>query len=149
MRRIILLKVAGRDVHLPKLIGAFILFAALFMFIKCSAEMFDSWDNLKYVETCLADVDASAPAELQKAAIMDCRETLYKNTGIYLKEGQGKPTSRQFWSVLLEPIAAILFWLAILFVGWVFYRTGELIVPIEESVRELPEIKPAIKKKKK
>lgn len=149
MRRVISLRVAGKNVHLPKLIGAFILFAALFMFIRSSAEMFDSWDNLKYVETCLGKVDASAPAELQKAAISDCRETLYKNTGIYLKEGQGKPTSRQFWSVLLAPIASILLWLAILFIGWVLYRTGELVLPIEESVKELPEVKPkAVKKKK-
>ena len=144
-----MLKVAGRNVHLPKLIGAFILFAALFMFIRASAEMFDSWDNLRYVETCLANVDASASAEIQEAAVQDCRDTLYKNTGIYLKSAQGKPTSRQFWSVLLEPIASILLWLAILFIGWVLYKTGELVIPIEESVRELPEMKAKPAKQKK
>ena len=149
MRRVISLRIAGRNVHLPKLIGAFILFAALFMFIKASADMFDSWDNLKYVETCLSKVDVTTTAELQRAAINDCRETLYKNTGIYLKEGQGKPTSRQFWSVLLGPIASILFWLGILFIGWVLYRTGELVLPIEESIKELPDIKPKPVKKKK
>ena len=46
-------RVAGRDVHLPKLIGAFILFAALLMFVQASALMFDSWDHLKYYDSCV------------------------------------------------------------------------------------------------
>lgn len=149
MRKIITLKVAGKDVHLPKLIGAFILFAALFMFIKGTAEMFDSWDNLKYAETCLASVDVSAPIIEQEAAIQECRDTLYNNTGIYLKLGQGKPTSRQFWSVLLGPIASVLFWLAVLFIGWILYKTGELVVPIEETVKEVREVAPKVTAKKK
>ena len=148
MRRIVTFKVAGKDVQLPKLIGAFILFAALFMFIKGAADMFDSWDNLRYSETCLANVDVSAPIAQQQAEIQECRDTLYKNTGIYLKPGQGKPTSRQFWSVLLGPIASVLFWLAILFIGWILYRTGELAIPIEEVVREVPETAPRLRKKK-
>lgn len=146
MRRIIFLKIAGRDIHLPRLIGAFILFASLFMFIKASADMFDSWDNMKYVEKCMASVEIGAEQDVQQAQINDCRETLYRSTGVYLKPGEGKLTTRQFWSVLFGPIAAILFWLAILFVGWILYRTGELVLPIEEQIRDLPEIRRAKRK---
>ena len=143
MRRIMYFRVAGKEVHMPRLIGAFILFAALLMFVRASALMFDSWDNLKYFEKCIEKIDPTSQAEFD-----ECRTSLYKATGIYVKEGQGKLTSRQFWGALLGPIASVLFWLAVLFLGWIFYKTGDLIVPIEETIKTLPEKKRRTRKKK-
>ena len=139
MRRIMYFRLGGKDVHMPKLIGAFILFASLIMFVKASADMFNSWDVLKNYEKCINGTDVSHPVEMQKTEIGKCKDYLKDNTGISLMPTQPKPTSRQFWSALLGPIAAILFWLAILFLGLQLYKTGDLILPIEESSRPLPE----------
>ena len=143
MRKIMFFRVAGKDVHMPKLIGAFILLAALLMFIASTATMFDSWDSVKYLNTCLEKAAPGSPADFT-----ECRDTLYKTTGMYLKAGQGKLTATQIASVLLGPIASVLFWAAILFVGYILYRTGELVIPIEESIRQLKEFRVKAKPKK-
>ena len=130
LRRLIYLKVAGKEVHLPKLIGAFILFAALLMFIKASATMFDSWDNLKAVNECLTRAEGEEPF------FSTCQGLANGALDVFVRPGQAHLTNRQFWSALLGPISAILFWLAGLFVGYIFYKTGELVVPIEETIRE-------------
>jgi hypothetical protein len=96
--------------------------------------MFDSWDNLKYWETCITEAQTSVDYD-------NCRLTLYNNTGVYPKLGQGKLTSRQFWSVILTPIAEIFFWLAVLFIGWILYKTGQIVLPLEETIREVKERK--------
>ena len=129
MRKLIYFKVAGKDVHMPKLIGAFVLIGALLMFINSTAVMFNSWDNVKYLGTCLDKANPSSLADFN-----DCRETLYKSTGAYLQQGQGKLTSTQVAGVLLGPIANVLFWAAGLFIGYIIYRTGDLVVPIEETI---------------
>jgi hypothetical protein len=94
--------------------------------------MYNSWDDLKYWEKCITKAT-------NDASYQDCRNDLHQNTGIFMHSGEGKIPARDFWSVLLPPIALMLFWLAILFIGWMLYRTGELILPIEESIRELKE----------
>ncbi len=135
MRRIIYLRCAGKEVHLPKLIGAFILFAALLMFIRSSAAMFDSWDNLKTVNECLSRAGGEEPF------FGSCQGIAQGALDLFVRPGQTTLSNRQFWSALLAPIAAILFWLAALFVGYVFYRTGELVVPIEETIKEISSTK--------
>lgn len=122
---------AGADVHTPRLIGAFVLFAALLMFVGSVAEMFNSWDNLKYWEECLLEADDDV------ARYQDCRADLYNNTGIYMHYGEAKLSTRQTATLLLSPIAGIFLWLAILFIGWMLYKTGDLVLPIEETVRDV------------
>lgn len=132
MKRLLFFKLAGRDVHMPRLIGAFILFASVLMFVSACAEMFDSWDNMKHFEKCVLS------SNNDEAEYNECRLDLYYNTGTYVHDGQGKFTGRQFWTTLLTPIAGVLFWLAILFVGWLLYKTGDLVIPIEQTVKDSP-----------
>lgn len=139
MRKLIYIKFAGKEIHMPKLIGAFILLAAALMFVKASADMFNSWDALRESEKCIARISTSLPEEITEKETQKCRDALYYNTGVYLNEGTGKPTSRQFWGALLGPIASVLLWLAVLFFGWILYRTGELVLPIQEDIREINE----------
>ena len=103
MRRILYFRVAGKEVHLPKLIGAFVLFAALLMFIKASATMFDSWDNLKAVNDCLSRAEGEEPF------FSTCQGLAKGALDVFVRPGQTTLTNRQFWSALLGPIAAILF----------------------------------------
>ncbi len=129
-------KVAGKNVHLPKLIGAFILVAAVLMFIKASAVMTDSWDTVKFInKDCLTTPD--------KYSFDDCGK-IASSMDITLRPDQAKLTQNQIWSSLFGPIASMFFWVAILVIGLVIYKTGDLVIPIEETIKELP-----VKKKKK
>lgn len=137
-------RVAGKDLHMPKLIGSFILFAAFLMFVGAASNMFESWDSLKHWEDCLLEADQYS----DEAMYNDCRMDLYYNTGLYMHSGEGKLTARQFWTALLPPIAILFFWLAILFLGYLLYKTGELVLPIEERIVTLKERKPRKRKRR-
>jgi len=106
------------------------------MFIKASATMFDSWDNLKAVNDCLSRAEGEEPF------FSTCQGLAKGALDVFVRPGQTTLTNRQFWSALLGPIAAILFWLAALFVGYLFYKSGELVVPIEETIRDVSAPRP-------
>jgi len=127
MKRVVLLRFGGRDVHLPKLIGAFILFAAILMFFRATAVMFDSWDITK---DCIDN--ATTPE-----TVLSCQNSIYTVTGIFLKPGAGEITARQLLEIFLGPIANLLFWGAAVVLGLLLYRTGNLVIPIEETVTDL------------
>ncbi|MAG18332.1 MAG: hypothetical protein CL944_02575 [Candidatus Diapherotrites archaeon] len=150
MRRLIYLKIAGRDVHLPKLIGSFIIFAAFLLFVQASASMFDSWDSAKEVDRCLQLAAANeARVEPDESIYPECREMAKDFLGIPVRSDQDGLSLRQFWGSLLGPIASVLIWLALLFVGLILYRSGELVLPIDETIREIPDVKRSFKKRKK
>jgi len=136
MRRIVYLRAAGRDVHLPKLIGALILFAALIMFFQASAAMFNSWDNVKYVDDCLN------PAKSPDPKVIDCADVAKDTLLGGVRPDQEGLTLRQKVEEIAPAIAGILFWLALLFAGFMIYRTGQLVLPIEEEIKLLPDRKP-------
>jgi len=133
-----LFRLATRDVHLPKLVGAFIVFAALLMFLKAGAHMFDSWDAVKSYPTCIQKIGSEVD-EVAQLRYMHCKSALYKITGVQLRGDQDKVSSRQFWEALLGPIAEVLAWAVVFVLGIILYRTGNLVVPIEQIVREVKE----------
>jgi len=151
MRRIIYFRAAGRDVHIPKLIGSFVIFAALLMFVQSSATMFDSWETAKEVNGCLAEASANLDRlEPGNNVYPECQAIARDYLDVRVHDGQTKLSTRQFWSGLLSPVASLLIWLAVLFVGYVLYRTGDLVVPIEETIRNVPDVsKRKFRKKKK
>ena len=140
-----LFKFGGPDPHLPRLIGAFLLFAALLMFLQAGAMMFDSWDSLKQYPNCISKIELEQ-TELTQMQKVECKEALYDATGVVLRGDQEKISTRQFWIALLGPIANLFFWAIVFIFGFMIYRTGTVVIPIEQSVRELPEAKFAAKK---
>ena len=151
MRRIFYFRVAGSDVHIPKLIGAFIAFAAALLFIQASSTMFDSWDTMRYYDKCVLGINTNEEISGQRAQFESCSETLYRSTGIVTRMEHPLLTKRQFAIGLLGPMGILLLWLAVFFFGYTLYRTDRLVLPIEERVRDLPDMgKPryAYKKKK-
>jgi hypothetical protein len=50
-------------------------------------------------------------------------------------------SGRQFWSALLGPIAEVLSWAVVFILGIIFYRTGSIVIPIEQITKEVPERK--------
>ena len=106
----------GRNrIFLPKLAGAFLLIAALFMFIVASGKMFDTWDALKKYPECPNDTLAN---------IQYCKQGLADITGLHLRPDQLKITTRQFVVTLLPPVAELLFWATVFVIGLIFYQTG-------------------------
>ena len=137
--------------HIPKLIGAFIAFAAALLFIQASSTMFDSWDTMRYYDKCVLGINTNEEISGQRAQFESCSETLYRSTGIVTRMEHPLLTKRQFAIGLLGPMGILLLWLAVFFFGYTLYRTDRLVLPIEERVRDLPDMgKPryAYKKKK-
>ncbi len=144
-----LFRIGGGDVQLPRLIGAFLLFAALILFVRAGAQMFDSWDALKSYPDCIASIGSENDTVAQLRYI-DCKDSLAKITGLQLKGDQDRISSRQFWFALLGPIANLFLWAVVFLLGMVLYKTGNIVIPIEQSIKEIPEQKPAkpqVKKK--
>ncbi len=153
MKRIMYFRLATKEVHLPKLIGALIVFAALFLFLKAGAHMFDSWDAIKEYPGCvqkielLADVNGLTGFEATQlhysygqyyqSRYTHCKDALYNITGVQLKGDQTKISSRQFFVALLGPIAEVFLWAVVFILGIIFYRTGTIVIPIEESIKEV------------
>ena len=148
-----LFRLSSGDVQIPRLIGAFIVFAALIMFVGAAAHMFDSWDALKKFPSCVTEVneeyyDGTLSEEVAQLRLLDCKDSLYNITGLALKGNQYQITNRQFWVALLGPIANLFVWAVVFLLGLIFYRTGNIVIPIEQTIRDIPEVKHSKKKKK-
>ncbi len=139
MRRLIYLRVADRDVHLPRLIGAFILAAAVLMFFHAIFSMVDSWNTVKYYNSCVESLSSYSTTDEQRAQFTFCSDALYRATGVVVRGEAPLLSAAQFAGAILSPIASVLFWLAILLFGYLLYRSGDLELPIEERIREVPD----------
>ena len=141
MKRVMFFRIASKDIHLPKLIGGFVIFAALLLFLRAGAHMFDSWDAIKSYPACAQNLipsinEGDVVAQLQ---YVHCKDSLYKITGVQLRGDQVSISSRQFFAALLGPIAEFFAWAIVLVLGVIFYRTGTIVVPIEQDIREVRE----------
>ncbi len=119
----------GRNrIFLPKLAGAFLLIAALFMFIVASGKMFDTWDALKKYPECPKDTLANTQY---------CKQSLADITGLHLRPDQLKISTRQFVVTLLPPVAELLFWATVFIIGLIFYQTGivKQALPVKHKVK--------------
>lgn len=130
MRRFFYLRIGSRDFHLPKLVGSFALVWAVIMLFHASAVMFDSWDNLKAYVDCEKNIDYTTDEGKLEFSI--CANNLYNSTGVVVRPSNRQLTIRQFWQGLLVPIANLFFWLAVIFLAWMFYRSDYLTLPVEE-----------------
>ncbi len=139
MRRLIYLRVADRDVHMPRLIGAFVLVAALLMFLHACFSMFDSWNTVKYYNSCVEGLSSYQTTQEQRDQFIFCADALYRATGVVVRGEAPLLSGAQFAGAILAPIASVLFWLAILLFGYLLYRSGDLEIPIEERIREFPD----------
>lgn len=135
VHRMMVLRIGPKSLHLPKLIGAFIIIAAVLMFVKAGADMFESWDNVKELDYCLKN--AAVSLQLQDKQL--CQQNAFW-AGIYVRAEQKALTNKQVWSLLAEPIAALFLWAVVLIIGVMLYLTGRIIVPVEESSKEVKEL---------
>lgn len=135
MKTNVLFMIGGKNFHLPKLIGAFLVFGAILMLFQGVAQMFDVWDSLKDYPNCIDSVNQSQPTVLEAQSMYkDCKEILYRKTGIQLLRSQVSLTARQYWIALIGPVAGIFFWAIVFFFGVMLYNTGKIVIPVEQSI---------------
>ena len=150
MRKLFYSRVAGRNVHLPKMVGAFIIVATILMFAQSASSLFDARDVMVYYQTCITDLGKTADILQQHSQFEFCSNQLYNATGLVVRADSPMLTYRQFFIGLSGKLAALLFWLAVLIAGYFLYRSDRLLAPIESavSVPAAEEKKFAFRKKK-
>lgn len=112
MHRVVTLKIGNKRFYLLKLIGAFVAFGAALMLLS----------NVYQMVWVASVVEAANQGETVTLNMLGITDTLKANdvntqTGLFL-----------------IPAAGIMFWAAILIVGTVIYKTGSIIVPVEEQI---------------
>ncbi len=127
-------KIGGAEVHLMKLCGALIIFAAVLGILNASAVMWQSWGVLRSAKDCIGS--NSDPFSAQKNV---CVESVYKITGAYIGPYQDHIDTTQYWIALLGPLIILIIWAAVFVFGWMVYNLGKTFIPIEEAEKKLSE----------
>lgn len=113
----------GRSrLFLPRAVGAFVVILAIVMFVVAAGHMFDSWDAMRRYPDCLASI-GSETDEVAMLKYLDCKDSLYRITGMQMRADQPRITARQFTVALLAPIGELLFWAAVFLAGLFLYNT--------------------------
>lgn len=107
---------------LPKVIGSFLLVLAIVMFVVAAGHMFDSWDAMKRYPSCLEKIGTRTD-EVAMMQYLDCKESLYRITGMQLRPDQARITTRQFSIALLLPVGELLLWATAFMLGLFLYNT--------------------------
>ncbi len=116
--------------HLPKLFGAFLMIGAALMLLHSLTGMFDSWENVKAIHSCLDAVHTHA------ATIQDCQVQADYAFDLLLRANQRRMTDLQLVYGLFPGIANVFFWVGGFIVGMILYRSWKIGIPIEENILE-------------
>lgn len=135
MRKMLYFRIGGVEVHLLKLCGALILFAALLGILNASAVMWQSWGIIDSVKKSISN----NPVEFEASPKVECIDSVFKVTGTCVSPKQTRIDNTQYWIALSGPIMMLLFWAAVFVFGWMVYNLGRAFIPIEEDEKELPE----------
>lgn len=115
MHRVLWLRVGSSRLHLLKLAGAFIMLAAMLKVFESVYALFLTVNKA---------IQAQAGAQQALALFDGCMQCW----GVYPVGF----TNEDFLGVVLGPVAAFLFWLAVVVIGLMVYQSGRVLLPIEE-----------------
>ena len=149
MRKERVFVISERNLKLVRFIGSFMVFGALIMILYSAALMFESWGAVKHYSMCMdsAKADyasmkkiasaeqASGVSELEVLAqlrYMECREALYKTTGIYPSKVQTELSIKQTFIAFVKPLGLMFFWAVVFFLGLILYNCRTLSISMEE-----------------
>ncbi|MCX8189695.1 MAG: hypothetical protein N3F05_00500 [Candidatus Diapherotrites archaeon] len=108
--------ISEKNLHLVRLIGSFIFFGAIIMILYSAAMMFEDWDAIREYEKCSAS---------------ECKEILYKTTGVY-PSGFALNTKQKFM-IMVKPIAMLFFWAIVFFLGLLLYGCRRISIAFYEA----------------
>ncbi|NUN11574.1 hypothetical protein HUU53_02920 [Candidatus Micrarchaeota archaeon] len=121
LRKVFWIKIAGKNMHLLKLAGAFFILGAILMVANSAYNVFVTVEKIAAVT--------------QNPALVD-QFFGYSISSSYVARDF---TKEDVLGVLLAPIATLLFWMGITFLGFIFYQSGRILVPIEEYDQTISE----------
>lgn len=129
MHRIVWLRYGNRRIHMLKLVGSFFILASIL-------KVFESVYNIVLVmnKAILAQVSSAQATQLFGGCV-NCTGPI----------GPGF-SGEDLLGVMLGPIAALLFWLAVVAIGIMIYQSGKVFMPIENAY--IPRAKPFKGKKR-
>jgi hypothetical protein len=136
-------RIGSTSMHVPKLVGALVIAASLLMFFLSIINLFETIQSVKIYPDCASGALASSTdLESQKLQKLEfCKTELHSVTGFYpISEYDIRSTvlsPREMVAAFMIPIANVFWWLAIMLIGTVLYRSGQVIVPIEEQEKML------------
>ena len=110
MHRVILLRIGGQKLHLLKMTGALVLVGAGLGVLGTVSSMFRM---IKQVE--LAQINSQIAVQV---------------FGLTADAMSGDLILGMF----MEPSALFMFWLALFMIGAMIYRSGSIVIPIEEDI---------------
>lgn len=122
-----MLNVGSRNLHMLRLIGAFIAIGAALMILAASYK-------LMFVASVVEGVNRGAPQRIT-----------YEINGIFIDQDLGAFDSSAHLGLMMTPIAQVMFWGAVLVFGTIVYRAGFIIAPRPAQARPAP--KPVAKTK--
>jgi hypothetical protein len=105
------------------------------MFVVASGHMFDSWDAMRRYPDCIATIGSETDS-VAMLKYLECKDSLYRITGMQLRPDQARITERQFTIALLAPIGELLLWSAVFIFGLFLYNTQ--IVRFVPRIRQEP-----------
>ena len=112
MHRVIFLRIGGKRLHLLKMVGSLVLVGAAMGVLGTIAGLFRLIKQLELAQT-------NAQVAMQIFGLMP--EAL---------------TSDIMLGFFMEPSAGFMFWLALFIVGAMIYRSGSIVIPIDEEIEE-------------
>ncbi len=112
MQRVVLVKIAGRHVHLLRLLGILIVVASILLVMSSLSYLF-----LRAKQIALAMSDDSV-AKMK--------------FGLESKDITADTAIGYF----LEPIGWLIIWLGLMVIGAMVYKSGGVFIPIEEEIKE-------------
>lgn len=113
VKRALVSRFGSKYIHLLKLLGSLVVLIGLLQLVLSIIHMSDAWTVVKTFEQC-------APQDSEACAAM-----LYRMTGLSVWAEQTQLFPGQVVTVILQPAAEFLWWLAVVVFGMLLFNIGK------------------------
>ncbi|HIP74277.1 MAG TPA: hypothetical protein EYH23_00965 [Euryarchaeota archaeon] len=139
MKEMLTVKVKGRYIVVPKLIGAFFILISALMLVYASLDAVTTWDRIRDLRSCVSGIySAEDPADAYSVCVLKgIAAGVYVYTPNFMDGGARSVPDEEFWTVMMPKLAQWLFWVVVLIVAILVYQWGKLVIPVQEEVAEL------------
>jgi len=117
----------GKNTHGLKLVGAFIFFIGILGILFSIGNLIQTWNVSNHLDRCYTDLGADY--------IIDCKEAVFKDTGLVLYPNQVYFNSSQMVQLALKPMACLFGWIVVFILGIMLYRFGHHIIPMQKPTQ--------------
>ncbi|MDN5358550.1 MAG: hypothetical protein PWP76_393 [Candidatus Diapherotrites archaeon] len=152
MKEMLTVRVKGRYLVVPKLVGAFFVVVAALMLVYASLDAVTAWDRVQDVRSCASGIysdEEKIVDTYQLCVLKGMAAGVYVYPPQRFDGGKSAVPDEELWAVMMPKLAAWLFWVLVLILAVLLYQWGKLVIPVEEQVQEVADVpKPAETEKK-